>query len=374
MTRSEWPGAAFITGALLLSCCSGPAPGEGAKAPRSTPAATGPAPTAQTATATPPQAVVPTIPPTHSPEGLAINAAIPGPALNGLQTRNLLVRAEVLLDRAHFSPGVIDGRAGSNLQKAVVAFQQARGLATDATITPALWQALTGVDAQPVVTDYVITEDDVKGPFVASIPKDLKAMSELKATAYSGPLELLSEKFHMDRALLTALNPGVDFNNAGSTIVVAALGPQDLPLKIERVEVDKSLGQLRAYGPGGFLAAAFPATVGSEERPAPDGELTVETIVKDPNYSYDPKRLTFGHRKDGPLIIQPGPNNPVGSVWIALSKATYGIHGAPDPAQVGKVASHGCVRLTNWDARELAEALAKGVQVVFMGAATARRA
>jgi lipoprotein-anchoring transpeptidase ErfK/SrfK len=115
------------------------------------------------------------------------------------------------------------------------------------------------------------------------------------------------------------------------------------------------------------LLAVYPATVGSTERPAPDGEWAVRTVAPNPTYTYDPSRLTFGKTEQGKLTIKPGPNNPVGSTWIDLTKDTYGIHGTPDPRQVGKTASHGCVRLTNWDARQLGAAVKKGAVVAFVG-------
>ena len=385
MRRLAWAGTA-LAGVIGLAGCSDPQSRPHAAAgppppPSSAPAlALGPpaasAPAASAAPADPVgdlAAAAPTVTPSTSPAGQAIDAAAPGAKLNVQQTRDLLIRAEVLLDRAHLSPGVIDGRSGSNFNKALGAYEQAHGLPADGVLGDAAWQALTKADVQPAVTDYVITEDDVKGPFVSPLPTDMKAMSALKSLAYAGPLELLAEKFHMDQALLTALNPGADFTRAGTSIVVAAVGPDPLPVEVTRIEVDKSLGQLRAYGADGALAAAFPATVGSTERPAPVGELKVVSVVKDPNYSYDPKRLTFGKRKDGPLVIAPGPNNPVGAVWIALNQETYGIHGAPDPTLVGKTASHGCVRLTNWDARALGAALKKGAAVDFVGAETKKK-
>ena len=137
-----------------------------------------------------------------------------------------------------------------------------------------------------------------------------------------------------------------------------------------RVEVDKALNQVRALDAGGKLLAVFPATVGSTERPAPDGVWAVKTVVANPNYSYDPKRLTFGDASKGVMTVPPGPNNPVGSTWIALTKETYGIHGTPDPTRIGKTASHGCVRLTNWDAAALGRAVKKGTPVVFVGLET----
>jgi lipoprotein-anchoring transpeptidase ErfK/SrfK len=298
----------------------------------------------------------------------AVNAAAFDPAATTPEAKQAyLTRAQVLLDRAHFSPGVIDGQEGSNLAIAVGAFQEARRLTVDGKLSPAVWDALVAADAGPALTDYVITAEDVAGPFVAAIPKDdYEAMSKLPALSYGSPLEALAEKFHMDEPLLQALNPGVDFGQAGATIVVAALGAEDLDGKVARIAIDNARGVLKAYADDDRLLAVYPATVGSTERPAPVGEWAVNTVAPRPTYTYDPSRLTFGKPK-GKLTLKPGPNNPVGSTWIDLTKDTYGIHGTPDPRLVNKRASHGCVRLTNWDAAELGAAVVKGARVVFEG-------
>ncbi len=168
----------------------------------------------------------------------------------------------------------------------------------------------------------------------------------------------------MDEDLLRTLNPGSDFA-AGSEIVVAN-GGGDLSAQVASINVDKRAGAVLAYDEAGNLLAYYPATIGSTEAPAPSGDYTVRAVAFDPTYHYDPARLpTFGRRNHGALTIAAGPNNPVGAVWIALSADTYGIHGAPQPSQVSKTASHGCVRLTNWDATELGRAVRAGVPVHF---------
>ena len=280
--------------------------------------------------------------------------------------KNALVRAEVLLARAHFSPGVIDGQDGGNLQNAIAAFETAHGLPADGKMDDDVWAALAK-DTQPALTDYVITADDLKGPFPAKIPTDMAELAKLDAVGFTSPVEELAERFHMDEALLKSLNPGADFSQAGTKIVVAALGPDKLKAPVTRLEVDKTKRQIRAYGAGEVLLAVYPATVGSTERPAPVGEWAVRTVAPNPTYTYDPSRLTFGKTEEGKLTIKPGPNNPVGSTWIDLTKDTYGIHGTPDPRLVGKTASHGCVRMTNWDVRQLGQAVKKGTVVAFMG-------
>jgi lipoprotein-anchoring transpeptidase ErfK/SrfK len=197
-------------------------------------------------------------------------------------------------------------------------------------------------------------------------------MAKLPALGYTGPVQELAERFHMDEALLKALNPGADFSAAGTKIVVAAVGPEKLAMPVARIEVDKTRRQVRAYGAADLLLAVYPATVGSTERPAPDGEWAVRTVAPNPTYTFDPSRLTFGKASEGKLTIKAGPNNPVGSTWIDLTKDTYGIHGTPDPRMVGKTASHGCVRLTNWDVRQLGLAVKKGTKVDFVGAESAK--
>lgn len=295
-------------------------------------------------------------------EGASFEAATTDPRA----AARLLIRAQILLDRAHFSPGVIDGRNGETLRLALLAYQQAHDLPPTGALDAATWGALEKTDGEAVLADYEITDADVKGPFVKSIPKAPDEMAKLKALAYANPLEALAEKFHMDEALLQALNPGADFSRPGQKLIVARLPKDRLQAQVTRVEVDKTRGQVRAFNAEGALLAVYPATVGSGDYPAPDGAWAVRAVAENPTWNYDPDRLSFGHghRKQ---TIAPGPNNPVGAVWIALTKDTYGIHGSPEPKLIGKTASHGCVRLTNWDARELAGAVKPGTTVTFVG-------
>ncbi len=312
------------------------------------------------------------------PAAQAINQAGFPAARGRLRYDPALLRVEVLLDRAGFSPGAIDGRQGTNLQHAIAAYAEANGLTSDGTLDPQLWGRLTGADAGPVVQAYRITASDEAGPFIGALPKDYPSLAKLPALAYSNPEQALAERFHMSEKLLEALNPKADFTQVGALIVVAAPGaPRDY--QAARIEVDKSNDEVRVFGADGKLAAQYPATVGSTERPAPSGEFAVEAVAPHPAYYYDPTRLTFTPAgAKGKLRIAPGPNNPVGSTWIALTIPTYGIHGAPDPTEIGKQQSHGCVRLTNWDAAELGAAVKKGVPVDFVGTdkkpARARRA
>ena len=349
---------------MATTACSDPAPQQ--EKPAASKPAAAPAPEAPPPLVAAPPAPAPA-PAAPSPMAQAVNAAAFDPAAKTPESKKAyLTRAQVLLDRAHFSPGVIDGQEGSNLTLALSAFQEAHRLTVDGKLSPAVWDALAA-DSAPTLTDYVITPQDAAGPFTPDIPKDdYEAMAKLPALGYSTPLEALAEKFHMDEPLLQALNPGVDFSKAGTTIIVAALGAEGLDGKVTRIEIDNAKGVLKAYADGDKLLAVYPATVGSTERPAPVGEWAVNTVAPRPTYTYDPTRLTFG-KPTGKLTIKAGPNNPVGSTWIDLTKDTYGIHGTPDPRLVNKRASHGCVRLTNWDAAELGAAVQKGAKVVFQG-------
>lgn len=324
------------------------------------------------ATAEPPGNTAVQAPPraSNQPEGHAIEATNFADSLAPDAERRLLIRVEVLLDRANFSPGQIDGTPGENLHNALAAYAQAHGLSSEGTVTAQVFGALTGADKAPVTRDYVITSDDLKGPFIGSVPEDFVKMAKLKHLGYRNPQQKLAEEFHMSEGLLRALNPGVDFNKVGTKLLVVRPGNGNLTADVARVEVDKGANQARVYDNAGTLVGVFPATVGSTERPAPSGRWAVKAVTFNPTYVYDPKVLTFGPKRKGKLTIAPGPNNPVGSVWIELTKPTYGIHGAPDPQLVGKTASHGCVRLTNWDAVTLGRAVKRDTPVIFVGQTT----
>src|SRR5262245_2276309 len=280
--------------------------------------------------------------------------------------RAVLIRAQVLLDRAGFSPGVIDGRNGSNFVNALRAFQKQNGLKESGEPDPPTWSKLVETSADPALSDYVVTPEDTKGPFVEDIPDKLEKKAELKKLSYTGPTELLAEKFHMDEDLLEQLNKGKPLDQAGTSIVVANI-PQAAPkIEVQRVVVEKKQRSVRAFDRDGKLVGFFPASIGSDEKPPPSGTLKITRIVRDPVYSYDPKFQFRGVRAKQKLKIAPGPNNPVGSVWMNLNEKSYGLHGTPEPAKVGKSYSNGCVRMTNWDAGKLAAMVKKGTIVEFV--------
>ena len=286
----------------------------------------------------------------------------------------LLVKVQVLLDRARFSPGAIDGRDGENLRGALRAYAAAQGLPAEGRLTREIFEKLQAGSAEPVVAEYAITEADVKGPFVERMPAKLEEQADVGPMRYTNTREMLAERFHMQRDLLSAMNPDVPLDKAGGRLIVAAVPPtgsgkvEGAPLdpKVARIEVDKRTKRVRAFAGDGRLTADYPASIGSAEKPAPDGEAKVKAVAFDPWYTYNPKYRFKGVKTDKKFSIHPGPNSPVGLVWIDLSIESYGIHGTPDPEKIGKTESHGCIRLTNWDARDLASRTAKGTKVEFL--------
>jgi lipoprotein-anchoring transpeptidase ErfK/SrfK len=295
-----------------------------------------------------------------------INAAEPAktPSKN---SQGANVKAQILLDRAKLSSGTIDGRRGENYANALRAFQQQNGLPASGDLDAATFSKLAQ-DTVPAMIEYTVSAKDVAGPFSAQIPEDYEKKAALKRLDYTGPAEMLAERFHMSEQLLAQLNPGKALDQAGAVITVANVNvkPVALQTKVGKVEVDKARKSVRVLAPDGRLLALYPASIGSEEKPAPSGLLKVVRVARNPTYTYNPQFQFKGVKADKELKIAAGPNNPVGVVWIALDKKTYGIHGTAAPERVGKVASHGCVRMTNWDALALAGMVRKGTVVEFV--------
>jgi lipoprotein-anchoring transpeptidase ErfK/SrfK len=303
-----------------------------------------------------------------------INAAnFTGKLASDARINPLAVRVQVLLDRARFSPGEIDGKFGDNVEKALRAFAEANGLPSGKVLTPEVWSRLVQASGDPVVVEYTLTDQDVKGPFIDKLPSKLEGKKSLKKLSYTSAKEALAEHFHMSEDLLAEINPGKKFDRVGDKINVTNLAADKPSSKVARIEVDKGRETVRTLAQDGALVAFYPASVGSGEKPTPSGTLKVVSIEPNPTYRYNPKYKFKGVASTKPFTINPGPNNPVGTMWIGLSADGYGIHGTAEPSRISKSESHGCVRLTNWDVERLAKSVSKGVEVIFVEAKQASR-
>lgn len=283
-------------------------------------------------------------------------------ASNPEHAADAMLRAQILLDRAHFSPGEIDGAAGSNSRRAIAGFQASQGLTASGELDAPTWEALDR-DVQPALIRYTLMDADVAGPF-APIPDDMMEKATLPALGYTSVQEFLGERFHASPSLLQAINPGKTFV-AGEEIVVPNVAGDATLAKADKVVVDKSDATVSLVDAAGKTYAQFPATMGSEHDPLPLGEWKIKGVARNPPFHYNPELFWDADSKQDKATLAPGPNNPVGTVWIDLSKAHYGIHGTPVPSSVGKTASHGCIRLTNWDAQSMSQAVAPGMLAIL---------
>jgi lipoprotein-anchoring transpeptidase ErfK/SrfK len=279
---------------------------------------------------------------------------------------------QIMLDRAGFSPGEIDGRAGTNLRRALGAFQRAHKLTDSGKLDEATKQRLAErAGNQPPLVTYELTEADIAGPYNDNIPSDLMQQSKLESLSYRSALEMLAERYHSSPLLLRQLNRGLTFERAGERVSVPNVGVADplAPAPGARpaavITVTKATSSLTVEDADGGILFHAPVTSGSQHDPLPLGEWKVTGVQRNPPFQYNPALFWDADPTHAKARIAPGPNNPVGTVWIDITKEHYGIHGTPEPSRIGHVASHGCVRLTNWDVVRVAQWARPGTRVVF---------
>jgi lipoprotein-anchoring transpeptidase ErfK/SrfK len=298
-----------------------------------------------------------------------------GPAVPGGLTpaASKTLDAQVMLDRAGFSPGEIDAAAGLNLRKAVGGFQKSRGLPPTGRLDDRTLERLTqDAGQQPAVVMYALTDADVAGAFQPDIPEDLVEQSKLDRLGYRDVLEALAEKFHASPALLKKLNAGATFTTAGKQIFVPNVMPFDAfttakPVAASgaKIVVSKRTGSLTVEDEKGEVLFFAPVTTGSAHDPLPVGKWRVTGVQLAPPFHYNPDLFWDADPSHSKAKIAPGPNNPVGVAWIDINKPHWGIHGTPEPAMIGRTQSHGCVRMTNWDVRRLLDYAKAGTPVIF---------
>lgn len=298
-----------------------------------------------------------------------------------------ILHAQVILDHLGFGPGILDGRAGQSLTAAVRGLQEARGLKVTGVIDAPTLAVLHQYRALRPVRTLAVGAETMQGPFVDPIPKGLDQQAKLKTLGYRNPIEKLAEMFHTTPDVITALNPGVTKIATGTMLRLpnALPGSRAYPAdwkpewrqtlnmlnvdprqpQADHLVVDKSEGVLKVYGAGNRLVAQFSATMGSEHDPLPIGSWKINGVDTNPQFHYNPKLFWDAKQGDDPAMLPPGPNGPVGVVWIDLSKEHYGIHGTPEPQTIGRSESHGCIRLTNWDAARVALMVKPGTPAIF---------
>jgi lipoprotein-anchoring transpeptidase ErfK/SrfK len=303
---------------------------------------------------------------------LALNPIVSADTKGTTQSAEDILGVQVMLDRAGFSTGEIDGRSGINVRRALTAFQRTHSLPATGRLDETTRQRLVErAGNQPVTVTYEITDADLAGPFTPDIPADLVEQSKLPNLEYRNPLEALAERYHVNPQVLQKMNPGATFAKAGERLVVPnvavadpfAPAPGAKPAAV--ITVTRATSSLTVEDADGRILFQAPVTTGSRHDPLPIGEWKVTGVQKMPVFQYNPDLFWDANPTHSKAKIPAGPNNPVGMIWIDLTKPHYGIHGTPEPGRIGHVQSHGCVRLTNWDVQRVAQWARAGTRVVF---------
>lgn len=298
-----------------------------------------------------------------------------------------MLPVQLALDRLGFSPGVLDGKNGSSLKLALEGFQEANGLTTSGALDDATKEALAKANVIAPTRLVSIPALFANQTFYPDFPKGAAEQAKLPALGYRSLMEALAERFHTTPETLVALNAADTKIGAGRFIVVPnipevappsselsargwdktllSLGLAGDQPDVNSILVDKSGGWLRTLDKEGEIIGQFPVTTGSAYDPLPIGNWTIKGVARNPDFHYNPKLFWDVSDTQEKQLLKPGPNSPVGVVWIDLSKPHYGIHGTAEPATIGRSESHGCVRLTNWDAARLADMVKPGTKVVF---------
>ena len=287
-----------------------------------------------------------------------------------------MIAVQVGLDRAGFSPGEIDGRGGPKTRLALSEFQKSAGLEPTGAVSEETLASL-GRGAEPIVS-YTISEQDAAGPFIDAMPSDMMESAKLSALGYTSALEALAERFHASPVLLKTLNPGATWG-AGEAIKVPAVEPFEAPVKGAtlpagakpaaaagaEVVITGANRSLVVRDAGGKVLMYAPVTIGSSKDPLPVGDWKVLSVSWNPTFNYNPDLFWDADPTHAKAKIPPGPNNPVGIVWVDINKEHFGLHGTPEPSTVGRTESHGCIRLTNWDAARLGHLVGAGTKVTI---------
>jgi len=280
-----------------------------------------------------------------------------------------VLKLQIFLDYHGYSPGEIDGRWGYNTGRALYVYQMNNGLPTTGQLDDSMLTRLEEFSKVGYLVDYVLSADDVKGPFY-EIPRDYHAMAKLKWLPYESLGEKLGEKFHCSPTLLQKLNPGVDINNlqAGQSILAPNVldGIDEKRGEVAVIRVSKHNKWTMAFDAQGRFMFYYPSTLGSEYDPLPLGNYQVTGVVQYPQFLYQPKLFWDADPNEPEELLPPGPNSPVGKVWIGTSRKSVGIHGTPNPENISRNTSHGCIRLTNWDAEQLARRVKPGTKIEFV--------